>query len=228
MPLGRFNVTITPVLWEFGDFPASTKHTILQVQFTGQPGMTLRSLVIGTVLGHPTYVVCQGQDPQGGTFPYCSTVTTKEAEALEPTAVTLADNITTRWDFYQFASGGANLSLVVDGFPMEFRDIDIFPNSNALSPASFSPPNFLAVVQDASGNTLTAGGLILPIAPPATNDVFDANRTPITLPFHAFVDTSKPTPRRTPSPALRSPLKATQHLAVRHTTAVSSAASGIR
>lgn len=185
-----FTVTITPVLWDSGQFPTDSKKTILQIQFTGQPGMTLRSLVIGTVLPQPTYVICDPNQP-GGTAPYCTTVITNEEEALQPTPVTLADNTSTRWDFYQFTSG-TSLALVVKGFPIDFRQIDIFPDSNALTQASFSDSNFLAIVQDGS-NVLTAGALSLQTAPAATNDKF-SQAIAINLPYQAFVDTSATNP----------------------------------
>jgi len=190
-----FTVTITPVLWEFAEFPADTKKTILQVQFSGQPGMTLRSLVIGTVLAQPTYVICDPNQP-GGSAPYCTPVITNEEEALQPAPVTLADNTNTRWDFSQFTSG-TSLSLVVKGFPVDFQNIDIFPDSNALTQASFSSSNFLAIVQDGN-NVLTAGGLTLQTAPAATNDKL-SQAIAIELPYQDFVDTSATNPQENPT-----------------------------
>ena len=201
-----FTVTITPVLWEFGTFPATTKYTIFQVQFRGQSGMTLRSLVIGNVLANPRYVVCDNNplgggcgSSAGGTCPYCTPVTTyadsqqQQAQALEPTAVTLADNSTTRWDFYQFTPGNS-VALVVQGFPAEFQDIDNTPQSNSLSPASFSPSNFLAIV-DNNGTTVRAGGLRLTSAPAAPNDLVGSAIAIHGFPFSSVVDTTATNPQ---------------------------------
>ena len=194
-----FTVTITPALWERGDGQidvAGSKHTVLQVTFTGQSGMTLQSLVIGSQLNNASYVLC---DPfNQNAIPYCVSSPllnpNTSPSVLEPTTIDLADTTTTRWDFGQF-TGGNSLTLVIDGFPSEFQTIDIFPHSNALAPASFTTANFLAVVKDASNKTLTAGGLALSTAPAATNDLF-ANATVISSsPFSDFIDTSAAEPQ---------------------------------
>ncbi len=189
-----FTVTITPVLWDLAE---TNKKTILQVQFSGQPGMYLHYLVIGNILSNPTYVVCNPLDPNDGSYPYCMVVNSQQLEALEPTAVTGGDNTTTRWDFYQFASGSANLDVVVDGFPSEFQNIDDNPNSNNLMPASFSPSNFQASVEDASGNIITAGGLVVRPAPTATNDT-TSTAIAVVLPYHGMANTAPTHPRENP------------------------------
>jgi len=192
-----FTVTITPALWSDGEFTDGTsKHTLLQVTFSGQAGMTLRSLVIGSQLSNPAYVLCDPNFPDA--LPDCvsSPILNPNSvpSALEPAPIALADTTMTRWDFNQFTPGNS-LTLLVDGFPSEFSGIDIFPNSNSLAQTSFSNSNFVAVVKDASNNTLAAGGLPLNAAPAAKNDLF-ANATVITgTPFTDFVDTSATEPQ---------------------------------
>src|SRR5437588_147579 len=53
-----FTVTITPALWQNGGSPGFSKRTVFQVAFSGQTGMTLQSLVIGSQLNNPSYLVC--------------------------------------------------------------------------------------------------------------------------------------------------------------------------
>jgi hypothetical protein len=203
-----FTVTITPALWQRGDGQiqpiSASKATIFQVTFTGQSGMTLQSLVIGSQLNLATgpqsnygsYVVC---DPNNlGAIPECVSSPLLNPNSfpsvLEPTAIALSDTTTTRWDFSQLTDGNS-LTLLVAGFPSEFAGIDNIPNSNSLAPTSFSASNFLAVVKDASNKTLTAGGLALSTARVATNDLF-ANATAISSsPFSDFIDTSTAEPQ---------------------------------
>ncbi|HLW88580.1 MAG TPA: choice-of-anchor D domain-containing protein [Terriglobales bacterium] len=195
-----FTVTVTPALWDIGlgiSSNAGAKSTVFQVQFSGQAGMTLQSLVIGAKLNGATYVPCIPAEFGTG-IPYCvaldNTLQSPDGlqAALEPAGIDLADSTTTRWDFSQFSSG--TLAIVVTGYPSEFSKIDRYPNSNALTAASFAAANFLAVVTDASNNILTAGGLTLPTAPAATNDLF-ANAINIKkVPFKSFVDTSAASP----------------------------------
>ncbi|HEY6336997.1 MAG TPA: hypothetical protein VIW68_00745 [Candidatus Sulfotelmatobacter sp.] len=193
----NFTVTVTPALWQIGlgkgNSNAASKHTVLQVEFSGQPGMTLQSLVIGAELNGAAYVPCVPAEFGTG-IPYCVALDNTLNDslgtqwAIEPTATDLADTKTTRWDFSRFSSG--TLALVVNGYPSEFSKIDRYPNSNLLTAASFIEANFLAVVTDASNNVFTAGGLTLPKAPAATNDLF-ANAIKITkVPFKSFLDTS--------------------------------------
>jgi len=197
-----FTVTVTPALWTIGlgaTSNAADKYTVFQVQFSGQNGMTLQSLLIGTKLSGATYVPCVPS--QFGTgIPYCVDVNnTLQSNAdgtqyaLEPAPIDEADGTTTRWDFSQFSSG--TLALAVAGFPSEFRSIDRYTNSNALTAASFAPANFLAIVIDASNNVFTAGGLTVPKkAPAAPNDLF-ADAIKITkVPFKSVVDTSATSP----------------------------------
>ncbi len=195
-----FTVTVTPALWGIGlgnTSNAARKFTVFQVQFSGEAGMTLQSLVIGAKLNDATYVPCVPSEFGTG-IPYCVAVDdTLEAlgagqVAIEPTPIDLADNTTTRWDFSQFSSG--TLAIAVAGYPSEFSKIDMYPNSNVLKATSFVAANFLAVVTDSSNNVLTAGGLTLKTAPAATNDLF-ANATKITkVPFKSFVNTSAANP----------------------------------
>ena len=191
-------ITIVPVLWEDGSNCAApsgcNKKTIFEVEFAGrEAGMTLRSLVIGTALNHPTYVVCDPNDPNFSST-YCTSVATTQLEALQPAAVTLADTRTTRWDFVHFQAG-SKLNVVFDGFPSEFETIDKYPNSNPLTQDILTPSNFLAIVQDPTGHTFTAGGLDLgPAAPPAPNDLSTQPIAIPRLPYQASVDTSLTNP----------------------------------
>lgn len=204
-----FTVTITPALWARGDGNVSpisnSKYTVLQVEFTGQAGMTLQSLVIGVRLNNPTYVAC---DPSFNAMPFCTSTPVLDpsdfepGNVWEPNAIPLADYTTTRWDFCPqadpclFASNSGNtITLAVDGFPSEFQSIDIYPRSNALTPASFTPANFLAIVKDATNKTLTAGGLVLKTAAPATNDLSTNAKTIPAVPFTDFIDTSAVNPQ---------------------------------
>jgi len=193
-----FTVTVTPALWERGDGAspiAGSKQTIFQVQFSGQSGMTLESLVIGTRLNNAAYVPCDPMFPTVISFCMSSPLLNPNdfPSALEPAGIDWADVTTTRWDFSQFSPGGT-LDLVVSGFPSEFKNIDKYHNSNSLAPTSFAESNFLATVKDASNNTLTAGGLVLETAPAATNDLF-ANAINISkVPFHSFINTSAANP----------------------------------
>jgi hypothetical protein len=197
-----FTVTVTPALWGIGlgtSSNAAQKFTVFQVQFSGQDGMTLQSLVIGAKLNGATYVSCIPSEFGTG-IPYCvaldNTLQSLSGDqvALEPAGIDLADTTTTRWDFSQFSAGNGPLAIAVSGYPTEFSKIDRYPNSNVLTAASFAPASFLAVVTDASNNVLTAGGLTLKTAPAATNDLF-ANAINIKkLPFKSFVDTSAASP----------------------------------
>lgn len=197
-----FTVTITPALWQIGlgkgTSNAASKHTVFQVEFTGESGMTLQSLVINSKLNGATYVPCV--DPQFGQgIPYCvaldDTLVSDPAGqvSLQPAAIDLADTTTTRWDFYQFSSGDT-LALVVNGYPSEFAKIDRYPNSNVLTAATFAAANFLAVVKDSSNNVFTAGGLSLKTAPAATNDLFTSATKITKVPFTSFVNTSAANP----------------------------------
>ncbi|MFZ0956228.1 MAG: hypothetical protein WAN60_07785 [Candidatus Sulfotelmatobacter sp.] len=195
-----FTVKITPALWGIGlgtTSNAAGKYTVFQVQFSGEAGMTLQSLVIGAKLNAATYVPCVPSEFGSG-IPYCVAVdSTLEAlgagqVAIEPTPIDLADNTTTRWDFSQFSSG--TLALAVAGYPSEFSKIDKYPNSNTLKAASFVAANFLAVVTDSSNNVLTAGGLTLKKALAATNDLFANAVTIKKVPFKSFLDTSATNP----------------------------------
>jgi VCBS repeat protein/centrosomal CEP192-like protein/pre-peptidase/ASPM-SPD-2-Hydin domain-containing protein len=193
----NFTVTITPALWEDGEFAGSSKATILEVTFSGQSGMTLQSLVIGSQLNNPAYVVCDIPPTIADCVanPFLLNPTTSPS-ALEPAGIALADTTTTRWDFSQFTTGNS-LALVIQGFPSEFQaeDFDAFPLSNSLAPSSFSAANFLAIVKDSSNDTLTAGGLFLTTAAAATNDLF-TNATVVTeSPFIDFIDTSAAEPQ---------------------------------
>lgn len=195
-----FTVTVTPALWDVGlgtTSNAAEKYTVFQVQFSGEAGMTLQSLVIGAKLNNATYVPCVPAEFGTG-IPYCvaldNTLQSSDGGevAIEPTPIDLADNTTTRWDFSQFSSG--TLALAVAGYPSEFSKIDKYPNSNTLKAASFVAANFLAVVTDSSNNVLTAGGLTLKKALAATNDLF-ANAIKIkNAPFKSFLDTSATNP----------------------------------
>jgi hypothetical protein len=204
-----FTVTVTPALWGIGlgtTSNAAEKYTVFQVQFNGEAGMTLQSLVIGAKLNAATYVPCIPSEFGSG-IPYCVAVdTTLEAlgvgqVAIEPTPIDLADTTTTRWDFSQFSSG--TLAIAVAGYPSEFSKIDKYPNSNVLKAASFVAANFLAVVTDSSNNVLTAGGLTLKKALAATNDLLANAVTIKKVPFKSFLDTSatNPTERLTGSDA---------------------------
>ncbi len=202
-----FTVTITPALWDSGQ--AQSKHTILQVVFSGQSGMTLQYLLIGTVLNAPGYLVLDTTEPNPipsafvTTSPLllnpdgCEQDNSCIAEALEPTPIALADGSNTRWDFSQFASGAASpLNLVVNGFPSEFQNIDIFPNSNPLTPESFAASNFLVIVRDSLGNILPAGGLPIPApAKVAKNDLSSAPTAIPSLPFSDTIDASATNPQ---------------------------------
>jgi len=203
-----FTVTLTPALWERGDGQSGgqnpvgeSKRTIFLVQFSGASGMHLQSLVIGSRLNDASYVVCATPPNNPLPPPFCISdpsfllysETSDPEDALEPTPIDLADAKTTRWDFTQFVPG-ASLVLVVDGFPKEFNKIDKYANSNTLTAAFFTSSNFLAVVTDASDNTLTAGGLTLKSAPAAKNDLF-ANAINIkAVPFKSFVNTTATNP----------------------------------
>lgn len=197
-----FTITVTPALWDLGagtSSNAASKHTVFRVQFSGQAGMTLQTLLIGSKLDGASYVPC---DPTSGGrgIPYCVADPLmldqfQNPWALEPAPIDQADTTTTRWDFSQFTAGSDDLFLMVNGFPSEFSGIDIHANSNALTAASFVATNFLAIVTDASNNVLTAGGLAVPKkAPAATNDLF-VNAIKITkVPFKSFLDTSATNP----------------------------------
>lgn len=201
-----FTVTITPALWENGGV-FSTKKTLLQIVFTGQAGMTLQSLVIGSPLNNAQYIYCG--DP--AIIPYCVSSPllnpNTSTSVLEPAPIDLSDLTSTHLDFSQFTPGNS-LTLSVDGFPSEFQNIDDDPTPllNSLTPASFSASNFLAVVAGPSGNRLTAGGLLrsrqalnrlvpkTPASAPA-NDLF-ANATTISSsPFVQTIDTSGAEPQ---------------------------------
>jgi len=197
-----FTVTVTPALWENGgaDSASGSKKTIFQVQFSGATGMTLQSLVIGSKLNNADYVFCDPNFPSA--MPFCisdSSFLLYDGDgdpeyALEPTPIDLADVITTRWDFSQFVPG-TSLYLVVDGFPSEFSKIDKYPNSNALTAASFASAHFLAIVTNASGETLTAGGLSLNLKTVvATNDLFGKAIQITKVPFKDYLDTSATNP----------------------------------
>ncbi len=196
-----FTVTVTPALWERGDgqIPVGlSKATVFMVEFSGAAGMTLQSLVIGAQLNNAAYTLCDPNFPDA--MPFCISDSSfllyddgNPIAALEPAAIDLADATTTRWDFTQFVPG-STLFLVVGGFPSQFSTIDKYPNSNALTVASFASANFLATVKDGS-TTLTAGGLTLQKAAKAKNDLI-ANQITITdVPFTSFINTSatKPT-----------------------------------
>src|SRR5215467_10288606 len=191
-----FTVTLTPALWANGGSPGFSKRTVFQVAFSGQTGMTLQSLVIGSQLNNPSYLVCDGIDIVECVSSPVLTNTQFLPIPIEPSGIALADTTTTRWDFGQFA-GGNQLILLVDGFPSEFNTIDAFPASNSLAPASFAASNFLAVVRDASNNILTAGGFVLSTAPAATNDLFSNVKTITSSPFVDFIDTSAAEPQET-------------------------------
>jgi hypothetical protein len=161
-----FTVTITPALWDLGFAAPNTKHTVFAVQFSGASGMTLQSLLIGSKLNNAGYVLCDTSEPSAmpsSVFcvsdPFVLYSEGSPEAALEPAAISQADNTTTRWDFSNFAVGGS-LGLVVDGFPTVFSKIDAFPVSNALTAASFASSNFLAIVSPGAGSKpLFAGGL---------------------------------------------------------------------
>lgn len=190
-----FTVTVTPALWENGGSPGFSKRTVFQVAFSGQAGMTLQSLVIGSQVNNPSYLVCDGIDiVECVSSPVLTNSTSFLPIPIEPSGIALADTTTARWDFSQF-TGGNQLILLVDGFPSEFATIDAFPESNTLAPSSFAASNFLAVVKDSSNNTLTAGGLVLNAAPAATNDLFSNAKTITSSPFVDFVDTSAAEPQ---------------------------------
>jgi len=197
-----FTVTITPALWENGISAATTKHTVLWVQFAGQPGMTLQSLVIKANLNNAAYVPCF-VDPISGEvrgIPFCTSNTMLDQfgdpVALEPAPIDLANysSTTTRWDFNGFVQGSSPLALLVSGFPSEFAKIDKFPSSNQLTAASFASANFLATVTDASNNVLTAGGLTLMSAPAAKNDLFSSAIKITKVPYKTFVDVTATSP----------------------------------
>jgi hypothetical protein len=195
-----FTVTITPALWEQGNAnpDASTKQTVFSVQFDGEAGMTLQSLMIGSKLVGAAYVQCDPNSPGRG-IPFCinKTMQTENGDlnVLEPAAIDQADTTMTRWDFNQFQAGDDPLALVVTGFPSEFSTIDRFPNSNVMAASAFASSHFLAIVTDASNNILTAGGLALKTAALAKNDLF-SNAINITkLPFTSFIDTSAANPQ---------------------------------
>jgi len=92
-----FTVTVTPSLWQNAGF---NKKTILQVTFSGQTVMTLQSLVIGSQLNNPAYVVCDSFNTTG--IPVCTNIpflldpTNSFPSALEPAGIALADTTTTR------------------------------------------------------------------------------------------------------------------------------------
>jgi hypothetical protein len=195
-----FTVTITPALWGIGlgnTSNAAGKYTVFQVQFSGEAGMTLQSLVIGAKLNAAAYVPCIPSEFGSG-IPFCVAVDdTLQAlgagqVAIEPTPIDLADNTTTRWDFSQFSSG--TLAIAVAGYPSEFSKIDKYANSNVLKAASFVATNFLAVVTDSSDHVLTAGGLSLKTALAATNDLFTNAIKIKKVPFKSFVNTSATNP----------------------------------
>ena len=198
-----FTVTVTPALWDVGvgtNSNAASKHTVFQVQFTGQAGMTLQTLLIGTKLDGASYVPCDPTlVPPNVGIPYCVADPLlldqfQTPWAVEATPIDEADTTTTRWDFSQFTAGSDPLALMVNGFPSEFAGIDSHPNSNFLKATSFVALNFLAIVTDSSNNVLTAGGLTLKRAPAAKNDLF-ADAIKITkVPFKSFVDTSATNP----------------------------------
>ena len=209
LPGAGFTVTVTPALWEEGignTSNAAFKNTVFLVQFSGEAGMTLQSLLIGLKLNGATYVPC-GSDGPGIAFCTANVMAYEETlpgffdtVALEPTGIDQADATSTRWDFNQFNPGDSPMALVVEGFPSEFSKIDKYPNSNALKAASFVAANFLAIVSQGPGTQpLFAGGLFdggktLKTAPAATNDLF-LNATIIKkLPFKSFVDTSATNP----------------------------------
>jgi hypothetical protein len=190
----NFTVTLTPVIWDNSEF---NKKTIFQVQFSGDAGLQLHYVAIGNVLSNPTYVVCDPNNPNDGAYPFCVTVNSQQLEALEPTAVTGADNTMTRWDFHQFTSGNANLDIVVDGFPSEFQNIDGQPDSNGLTPQFFTPANFLAEVEDSTGRIVTAGGLTVHAAFASTNDT-TGTAIAVALPYHGMANTSGTHPQEDP------------------------------
>lgn len=201
-----FTVTITPALWDIGletNSNAAQKSTVFQVQFSGEEGMSLQSLLIGAKLNAASYVPCVPSEFGEG-IPYCVALdnTLQSADggqyAIEPSPIDMADTTSTRWDFNQFSSG--TLALAVAGYPTEFSKIDKYPNSNVLKAASFVAANFLAIVSTGPGSTpLYAGGLFgggstLKKALAAKNDLF-ANATIIKkAPFKSFVDTSAANP----------------------------------
>jgi hypothetical protein len=200
-----FTVTITPALWDLGFAATNTKHTVFAVQFSGASGMTLQSLLIGSKLNNAGYVLCDTSEPGAMPSVFCVSdpfvlYSDGSAEAaLEPAAISQADNTTTRWDFSNFAVGGS-LGLIVDGFPTAFSKIDAFPISNALTAASFASSNFLAVVSPGPGSKpLFAGGLFdggatLKVAPAALNDLFSNAINIKKVPFKSFVNTSGTNP----------------------------------
>jgi hypothetical protein len=204
-----FTVTVTPALWEEGignTSNAAFKSTVFLVQFSGEAGMTLQSLLIGLKLNGATSVPC-GFDGPGIAFCTANVMAYEGAlpgffdtVALEPTGIDQADATTTRWDFSQFNPGDSPVALVVAGFPSEFSKIDKYPNSNALKAASFVAANFLAIVSQGPGTEplfaggLFAGGLTLKTAPAATNDLFSNAVIIKKVPFKSFVNTSATNP----------------------------------
>jgi hypothetical protein len=204
-----FTVTVTPALWGEGignTSDAAFKNTVFLVQFSGQAGMTLQTLLIGAKLNGATYVPC---DSFGSGIAFCtSNVMAYEGSlngydewvAVEATGIDLADATSTRWDFNQFGPGDSPVALMVAGFPAEFSTIDKYPNSNALKAASFVAANFLAIVSQGPGTQpLFAGGLFdggatLKTAPAATNDLFSNAVVIKKVPFKSFVNTSATNP----------------------------------
>ena len=208
-----FSLTITPALWTFENF--SQAKTIFNVQLTNltPPNqnitLSLQSLVIGTAMNDAAYVICDssGELQNVNGVNYCTTsgfFSNGINEAVEPTPITAADYMTTRWDFYQLSappgSTSGTLSLVADCVPQEFAQYytDSQGNAACLNSLSFGNTQFLAIVLASnSQNPITAGTLQLESAPPAGNDTVQT-ATPIPASadgFTDFINTSNTNPQ---------------------------------